>query len=163
MCGAGVGAGVTALNRFLEAQNRSDGAFTTYDAALAELRAGRKTSHWMWFVFPQLAGVAEWYGASSSATARHFAIVARAEAEDFASHPILGQRLIAAFDAAMASGEADPVLLMGGIDAAKLKSSATLFAECDLTRAAAANALTTFFANETCAATIAILAGERPL
>jgi len=69
------------LERFVDAQD------DIYDRVVAELRAGRKTSHWMWFVFPQIEGL------GSSAMARHYAIASRAEAEAYLGHPVLGPRL----------------------------------------------------------------------
>ena len=70
------------LDRFVAAQE------TTFDAALSELEAGRKESHWMWFIFPQIDGL------GSSPTAKHYAIKSAAEAEAYLNHPILGPRLI---------------------------------------------------------------------
>lgn len=105
----------TALNRFVEAQADS------FADALAELRAGRKRSHWMWFVFPQIAGLGR------SPTAIFYAIADTAEARAYLAHPLLGPRLHAAIEAAMAApGSAEAVF--GGIDAVKLRSSLTLFA-----------------------------------
>jgi uncharacterized protein (DUF1810 family) len=104
------------LARFVAAQNR-DG---TYDRALAELRRGRKTSHWMWFVFPQLAGLGR------SATAQYFAISSLAEARAYLDHPVLGPRLVEC--AAVVAGTAGPAEhIFGAVDARKLHSSATLF------------------------------------
>jgi uncharacterized protein (DUF1810 family) len=106
------------LARFRAAQDASG----TYDAALAELRAGRKRSHWMWFVFPQVAGLGH------SPTAVRFAIGSLDEARAYLADPVLGPRLqeaaLAALEAPAASAEA----LLGGIDAVKLRSSMTLFA-----------------------------------
>ena len=103
------------LARFVDAQADS------YAAALAELRRGRKQSHWMWWVFPQLAGLGR------SATAQHYAIASAAEARAYLAHPLLGERLRAATAAAVAApGSAEQVF--GGIDAIKLRSSLTLFA-----------------------------------
>lgn len=94
----------------------------TYDQALAELRRGRKTSHWMWFVFPQIAGLGR------SETARFFAIRDADEARAYLAHPLLGPRLIEAVEAVIsADGSAESIL--GGIDAVKLRSSLTLFGE----------------------------------
>jgi uncharacterized protein (DUF1810 family) len=107
------------LERFVEAQE--DGAI--YARALAELRAGRKQSHWMWFVFPQIAGL------GSSPMARVYAIGSLEEARAYLAHPILGPRLrecAAALFAADSSLGAEEIL--GGIDALKLRSSMTLFA-----------------------------------
>ena len=106
------------LHRFVAAQDEGG----TYDRALGELRAGRKTSHWMWFVFPQLAGLGR------SPMARRYAISGLAEAQAYLAHPVLGPRLLEATQA-MADLEArtaDEVL--GAVDAMKLRSSMTLFA-----------------------------------
>ncbi len=103
------------LSRFVAAQEG------VYPRALAELRAGAKRSHWMWFVFPQIAGL------GSSVMARTFAIRDAAEARAYLAHPVLGARLIAATDAVTAAaGSATEI--MGGVDAVKLRSSMTLFA-----------------------------------
>lgn len=103
------------LDRFVTAQTG------VYDQALAELRAGRKTSHWMWFVFPQIAGL------GFSATSRHFAIASRDEAIAYLTHPVLGPRLreCSAIVAATTGRTAEQIF--GGIDAQKLHSSMTLF------------------------------------
>lgn len=107
------------LDRFVSAQ---DGI---YDRALAELRAGRKRSHWLWFVFPQIAGL------GMSATSRHYAITSLDEARAYLAHPVLGPRLreCAAVVAASEAGSAES--LLGGIDAVKLRSSMTLFHRAD--------------------------------
>lgn len=106
------------LGRFVVAQE-SWGAYAT---ALGELRAGRKQSHWMWFVFPQVAGLGR------SATARHFAISGLSEARAYLAHPVLGPRLVecAAVLSRLPGGDAGVVL--GPVDAQKLRSSMTLFA-----------------------------------
>ena len=106
------------LDRFIEAQD----AQGTYRAALAELRAGRKHSHWMWFVFPQLAGLGR------SPTAQFYALTSLAEARAYAAHPVLGARLreCAAALLALDGRSADDVL--GPVDALKLRSCMTLFA-----------------------------------
>jgi uncharacterized protein (DUF1810 family) len=105
------------FQRFVDAQD--DGA--TFDRARSELRAGRKRSHWMWFVFPQLAGLGR------SAMAQRYAIGSIEEARAYLAHPVLGARLreVAALVAATAES-AETVL--GGIDAVKLRSCMTLFA-----------------------------------
>jgi uncharacterized protein (DUF1810 family) len=105
------------LERFVVAQN----AAGTYDRAVAELRGGRKTSHWMWFVFPQIAGL------GLSATSVKFAIASLAEAQAYLEHPILGRRLTecAAIVAETRGRTAEQIF--GGIDAQKLHSSMTLF------------------------------------
>ena len=103
------------LDRFVEAQ---DGV---YDRALAELRSGRKTSHWMWFVFPQI------HGLGVSPTAQHYAIRSLTEARDYLGHPVLGARLRECADAVLASDAPSAERILGGIDAMKLRSSMTLF------------------------------------
>jgi uncharacterized protein (DUF1810 family) len=109
------------LQRFVDAQN--DDAI--YDQALSELRAGRKTSHWMWFVFPQMAGLGR------SPAARHYALESLDEARAYLEHPVLGPRLreSARALAELPGSSAEEVL--GGIDAMKLRSSMTLFARAD--------------------------------
>jgi len=103
-------------NRFVEAQADD------YDRALAEVRAGQKRSHWMWYVFPQLDGL------GSSAMARRYAIRGRAEAEAYLSHPVLGPRLIEITEAALAIEGRTAHDVFGYPDDLKLRSSATLFA-----------------------------------
>ncbi len=100
------------VGRFVEAQ---DG---TYAQALAEIVAGRKRSHWMWFVFPQIAGL------GSSATAQRYAIRDLAEAREYLAHPVLGPRLR---ECAQATLRHDKVIF-GYPDDLKLRSSMTLFA-----------------------------------
>jgi len=106
------------LTRFVTAQS-DDG---TYGTALAELRAGRKTSHWMWFVFPQLAGLGR------SSTAEHYAIADLDEARDYLDHTVLGPRLVECADTLSALPGDDAVAVLGSTDAMKLRSSMTLFA-----------------------------------
>jgi uncharacterized protein (DUF1810 family) len=107
-----------ALQRFVDAQD--DGG--TYSQALAELRAGRKVSHWMWFVFPQIAGLGR------SATAQHFAVSGLDEARAYLDHPVLGPRLVESARALTGLDTDDAVAVFGGTDAQKLRSSMTLFA-----------------------------------
>jgi uncharacterized protein (DUF1810 family) len=109
------------LDRFVTAQNSGG----TYERAVAELRAGRKTSHWMWFVFPQLAGLGH------SSTAREFAISSLNEARAYTRHDVLGARLAecASIVAGLSGRTAEQVF--GPIDALKLRSSMTLFRQAD--------------------------------
>ncbi len=109
------------LQRFVTAQD--DGG--TYERALAELRAGRKTSHWMWFVFPQEAGLGQ------SAMSRRYAIGSPAEARAYLGHPVLGPRLRECAAALLAVEGRSAVEILGEIDAMKLRSSMTLFAAAD--------------------------------
>lgn len=105
------------LQRFVDAQN-SDG---TYDTAIAELRSGRKTSHWMWFVFPQLAGLGR------SPMSRRYAVTSLDEARAYLGHPVLGPRLLEAAGIVAVTQARTAVALFGSIDAQKLESSMTLF------------------------------------
>ena len=114
------------LERFVAAQDRHG----TYDRALAELRAGAKHSHWMWFVFPQLAGL------GSSAMAREYAISSAAEARAYLDHPVLGARLRECARTVADTRGSSAERIFGPVDAMKLRSSMTLFA-------AAAGTLTT--------------------
>ena len=104
------------LDRFVAAQD------PVWDRVLAELRRGRKSSHWMWFVFPQIAGL------GSSPTARAYALSGLDEARAYLAHPVLGPRLreAAQLAAAVPSGTASEVF--GSPDDLKLRSSVTLFA-----------------------------------
>lgn len=107
------------LARFVEAQAHDD----TWSRALAELTAGRKTTHWIWFVLPQLAGLGH------SAMARRYGLDGRREAEAYARHPVLGPRLVAAVRAILAHPGRPIEAIMGGeTDALKFRSCATLFA-----------------------------------
>jgi uncharacterized protein (DUF1810 family) len=107
------------LARFVEAQDERG----TYPRALGELRDGHKTGHWMWFVFPQIAGLGR------SETSRRFAIRSLAEARAFLRHPVLGPRLLEATHALLELPGSDPARVLGSTDSAKLRSSMTLFAE----------------------------------
>jgi uncharacterized protein (DUF1810 family) len=104
------------LQRFLDAQAH------TYDQALAELRAGAKRTHWMWFVFPQIAGLGR------SGMAQRFALSGLPEARAYLAHPTLGRRLVACARALTALDTTDPDRVFGPVDAQKLRSSMTLFA-----------------------------------
>jgi uncharacterized protein (DUF1810 family) len=105
------------LSRFLDAQ-----AGGTYERALAELRAGRKRGHWIWFVLPQAAGL------GLSETSRFYAIAGLQEARDYLAHPVLGPRLVACAQALLDLPGDDAVAVLGPVDAGKLRSSMTLFA-----------------------------------
>jgi uncharacterized protein (DUF1810 family) len=104
------------LERFVKAQ---DGVHTQ---ALNELRAGRKASHWMWFVFPQLAGL------GSSSMSQRYAIGSLAEARAYLDHPVLGPRLVDCARAVLSHPDRTAREIMGSPDDAKLRSSMTLFA-----------------------------------
>ncbi|WP_209729429.1 DUF1810 domain-containing protein [Arthrobacter sp. CAN_C5] len=109
------------LQRFVTAQD-SDG---TYERAMAELAAGRKESHWMWFVFPQLAGLGR------SPTAQRYAVMSTAEAGAYLRHPVLGPRLVAAAQILLSLSGTNADRVFGSVDAQKLRSSMTLFSRAD--------------------------------
>jgi uncharacterized protein (DUF1810 family) len=104
------------LDRFVRAQKAD------YDRALAEVRGGRKRTHWMWYVFPQLDGL------GYSATAKRYGIKGRDEAEAYLRHPVLGPRLVACVEAALLVEGRTAHQIFGDPDDMKLKSCATLFA-----------------------------------
>jgi uncharacterized protein (DUF1810 family) len=106
------------LQRFVEAQDSGG----TYERALAELRGGRKVSHWMWFVFPQIAGLGR------SPMAARFAISGLDEARAYLAHPVLGPRLLESAAALAEQGDRSAAEILGEVDALKLRSSMTLFA-----------------------------------
>ncbi|KAH8912412.1 DUF1810-domain-containing protein [Coniochaeta sp. PMI_546] len=109
------------LDRFVRIQDHR----RNYHAALAEIQRGRKDSHWIWFVFPQIAGL----GRHPSEMTRHFAIGSAAEAEAYLAHPVLGPRLAEISRAVLDSPVREVGELMGrmSVDQQKLKSSMTLF------------------------------------
>jgi uncharacterized protein (DUF1810 family) len=104
------------LRRFVRAQE------TDYERALAEIRSGRKRTHWMWYIFPQIDGLA------FSATSKHYAIKSLAEARAYLEHPILGPRLLACAEAAVGVEGRSATEILGTPDDLKLRSCATLFA-----------------------------------
>jgi uncharacterized protein (DUF1810 family) len=136
------------LERFVEAQDSGG----TYEHALRELRSGRKTSHWMWFVFPQVAGL----GHSSMAQA--YAISSLEQARDYLAHPVLGPRLRACTAAVLTHTDRSAEQIFGGIDALKLRSSMTLFARADPGEPAFAGVLDAFYGGEPDARTDQMLA-----
>ena len=104
------------LDRFLGAQK------SEYEQALAEIRSGRKRTHWMWYIFPQYAGL------GSSAMAQRFAIKSRAEAKAYIQHPVLRDRLVECVEAVLGIENRTAIEVFGSPDDMKLCSSATLFA-----------------------------------
>jgi uncharacterized protein (DUF1810 family) len=105
------------LQRFVAAQD----AGGTYDHATAELRSGRKISHWMWFIFPQVAGLAY------SPASRMYAITSLAEARAYLAHPVLGARLIECAEILTRVPGRTAEQIFGEVDALKLRSCVTLF------------------------------------
>src|SRR5215471_11669952 len=106
------------LERFVEAQDE----LGTYGRALAELRRGSKTGHWMWFIFPQIAGL------GLSAMSQRYAISTLAEARGYLKHPVLGARLVECATVLAATDGKSAAEILGPVDAMKLRSSMTLFA-----------------------------------
>ncbi|MDQ6692514.1 MAG: DUF1810 domain-containing protein [Candidatus Dormibacteraeota bacterium] len=106
------------LRRFVVAQDEGD----TYRTAVSELRVGRKRTHWMWFIFPQVAGLGQ------SPVSRTYAIASLAEAAAYLADPVLGDRLLECARILTEASEASAQDIFGGTDAMKLRSSMTLFA-----------------------------------
>jgi len=138
------------LRRFVEAQHGS------YDRALAEITRGRKTSHWMWFVFPQLAGLGH------SDMARRYAVASLDEARAFLAHPFLGARYRACVEALGHLPATTATAVFGPVDAAKLRSSLTLFALAAPGEALFAAALDRWFGGNADARTAELLATTGP-
>ncbi|HYJ53891.1 MAG TPA: DUF1810 domain-containing protein [Allosphingosinicella sp.] len=135
------------LERFVAAQHG------VHERALAELRSGRKQTHWMWFVFPQLAGLGR------SETARFYGIASAQEARAYLAHPLLGKRLRDCAEALLPHRGSRPEAILGPIDAIKLKSSMTLFAAVADDPAPFATVLDAFFGGARDAATLNLLDG----
>ena len=106
------------LQRFVDAQDIGG----TYARAVQELRDGRKVSHWMWFVFPQIAGLGR------SSIAMEYAISGQPEARAYLAHPVLGPRLVECAQILTTKAGASAAEIFGTVDAMKLRSSMTLFA-----------------------------------
>jgi uncharacterized protein (DUF1810 family) len=104
------------LTRFVQAEGPD------YEQALAEIRAGQKRSHWMWYVFPQFKGL------GSSPTSMHYAINNAGEAAAYLAHPLLGPRLLECAESALRIENRSALQIFGSPDDMKLRSSATLFA-----------------------------------
>jgi uncharacterized protein (DUF1810 family) len=130
------------LTRFVEAQR------TSYDRALAEIVGGHKRSHWMWYIFPQLAGL------GFSAMSRQYAIQSVAEAQAYLRHPILGPRLAACAAAVLAIDGRTAVEIFGSPDDRKLRSCATLFAQVSPDDSVFHRVLKKYFAGEPDAVTL---------
>lgn len=135
------------LERFVRAQD------PVWATVTAELRAGRKRSHWIWFVFPQLRGL----GHSWAST--FYGIASLAEARAYLAHPVLGPRLAEATDLLLTTPGTDPEAILGGIDAVKVRSSMTLFLRAEPTARRFQTVLDRFYAGAADPATDALLAG----
>jgi uncharacterized protein (DUF1810 family) len=123
------------LERFVRAQNEHQ----TYEQAVAELRRGRKTSHWMWFVFPQIAGLGH------SPMAQAYAIADLTEARAYLEHPVLGPRLVECAEIVATHQGSTAEQIFSHIDAMKLRSSMTLFARADPNQPVFAKVLDQYF------------------
>jgi uncharacterized protein (DUF1810 family) len=133
------------LNRFVEAQSE------VYDHALSEIRTERKRSHWMWFIFPQFAGL------GTSATSRFYAIKSIDEAREYLQHPLLGPRLIECAEAVLSNRGISARDIFGSPDDMKLKSCMTLFAYISSGNSVFDKVLDQFYGGERDAKTIAAL------
>jgi uncharacterized protein (DUF1810 family) len=138
------------LQRFIDAQ---DGA---YEGALRELRAGRKTGHWIWFIFPQLAGLGR------SSTSMYYAIASLEEAQAYLAHPVLGPRLRDGARLVLDADASSPVAIFGELDALKVRSSMTLFHRAAPREPIFPAVLDRYFGGEADPATDALLAGASP-
>lgn len=136
------------LERFVKAQH------SLYAQALAELRVGAKRSHWIWFIFPQIAGLGR------SETARFYAISDLTEAREYLAHPILGPRLEECTQAMLAwAGKRSADAILGEVDALKFRSSMTLFEAAG--GKACSRALDAFYAGQRDTRTLDLIAGAR--
>jgi uncharacterized protein (DUF1810 family) len=135
------------LERFVVAQDQDH----SYQAAVAELHAGRKVSHWMWFVFPQIAGLGQ------SDTSQYFAIADLDEARAYLANPVLGQRLRECAGILAMHQDHDAQAILGPVDALKLCSSMTLFMRADPTETLFRTVLERFFEGRADAATDRLL------
>ncbi|HQV79058.1 MAG TPA: DUF1810 domain-containing protein [Chitinophagales bacterium] len=124
------------LSRFVEAQKDD------FTIALNEIKSGRKISHWMWYIFPQIAGLGK------SSTSIYFSIKNIQEAEAYLMHPILGIRLVEISTALLKLATQNPIQIFGNIDAMKLQSSMTLFALLNPTNPVFQQVLDKYFAGK---------------
>ena len=108
---------INSLNRFIEAQEQ------TYPVALGEIKNGKKQSHWMWFIFPQIKGLGK------STIAKYYALADLKEAEDFLNHPVLAKHLIEICNVLLEYKTKSIEAILGELDARKLRSSMTLFSQ----------------------------------
>ena len=133
------------LSRFVEAQR------DTYQQALSELRAGTKQTHWMWFIFPQLAGLGQ------SSTSRHYALKSIEEAQAYLADPVLGARLRECTEAVLGLSGRSAMAIFGGIDTVKFRSSLTLFCRAAGADSPFRKALDKYFDGEMDARTLELL------
>lgn len=136
-----------ALERFLAAQARD------YATALAELRRGRKHTHWMWYVLPQLRGL------GASRMAYDYGIVSLEEARAYLAHPVLGERLRQSVEAVLAHRDTPIQAVLGEVDALKYRSCLTLFRRAGGPAPLFAGSLEAFYAGRECPLTLRLLGG----
>lgn len=133
------------LDRFVQAQAQD------YQRALAEIKSGRKRTHWMWYVFPQIDGL------GISATAKHYAIKSVDEGRAYLAHPVLGPRLLECAEAVVAMDGRSATEIFGSPDDLKLRSCATLFAHVSPARSVFHRLLDKFYAGEPDANTLRLI------
>lgn len=133
------------LQRFVQAQER------VYADVLAELRAGRKRTHWMWFIFPQLAGL------GYSTMSQRYAIQSSEEARHYLAHPLLGARLVECTEAVLGVKGRSALAIFGSPDDMKLKSCMTLFAAVTAPDAPFARVLEQYFGGQRDSKTLELL------
>jgi len=133
------------LFRFLDAQENE------YDYALQEIKQGKKTGHWMWYIFPQIIGL------GYSEMSNFYAIKDKVEANEYLNHPVLGERLIEISAELLKLKLNDPVVIFGCIDSIKLKSSMTLFSLLDQTNPVFQNVLDKYFNGQKDISTIQLI------
>lgn len=138
------------LQRFVQAQDDD------YAQALAELRAGRKTSHWIWYVLPQLRGL------GTSRMSQHYGLAGRDEAAAYAAHPLLGPRLRDCVHAMLSHRGLDAAQILGEVDALKFRSCLTLFEAVAPSEPCFGQALEQFYAGTRDPATLRLLDGAPP-
>jgi uncharacterized protein (DUF1810 family) len=136
------------LNRFVRAQEHD------YDRALAEIRSGRKRTHWMWYLFPQIDGL------GFSEAARRYAIRGRDEARAYLEHPVLGPRLVECAEAVLAVQGCSAREIFGTPDDVKLRSCMTLFAEVSPAGSVFRRMLEVYFGGEADGRTVVLLGSE---
>ncbi len=136
------------LQRFVDAQQ------SVFDSVIAELKNGRKRGHWIWFIFPQLKGLGH------SANSEFFGIASVLEASAYLQHPVLGPRLLECVELVNAVGGRSAEDIFGEIDAMKLRSCMTLFAEAARDNQIFIHAIEKYFAGEFDALTINRVGGE---
>ena len=140
---------INSLERFVIAQR------DMYAIALKEVKSGKKRSHWMWYIFPQLRGL------GMSMNAYVYGINGACEAREYLDHPLLSSRLIEITEALLALGESDPISVFGYTDAMKLRSSMTLFASVIDTDLPFKKVLDKFYGGERDAITLNMLKSEQ--